>query len=60
MNHSQVVGEGDGLEQLDTEELKIFVSLLGIPFQYLLNNLFPIHGKLVQQMASQMRQQVLV
>lgn len=44
-------GEGDSLEQLDTEELKIFVIFLGIPFQHLLNKLFPIHGNLVQQTA---------
>lgn len=42
----------DGLEQLDTEELKFFISFLGTSFQHLLNNLFPTHGKLVQQMGA--------
>lgn len=60
MNNSQVrevVGEGGGgLEQLNTEELKLFDSFLGSPFQHLLNNLFPTHGKLVQLTASQMGQ----
>lgn len=53
-------GQGDSLEQLDIEELKIFASFLGIPFQHLLNNLFPIHGNLVQQTACQVGWQVLV
>lgn len=45
-------GEGGGLEHLDTEEPKNVVSFLEITFQHLLNNLFPIHEKLVQQIAS--------
>lgn len=32
--------QGNGTEQMDTGELEVFVSLLGIPLQHLLNNLF--------------------